>query len=81
MNLDHNRLRYRCRRGMKELDLLLQRYLEQQFAGASEQEQRIFAELLEQQDPELYGYLVGRDVPADPAVADVIRKISAVHKP
>ncbi len=81
MNSDRNRLRYRCRRGMKELDVLLQRYLEQHFDSASEQEQRIFAELLERQDPQLYGYLVGRETPVDPAVADVIRKISAAHQP
>jgi len=81
MNSDRNRLRYRCRRGMKELDVLLQRYLEQHFDSASAPEQRIFAELLERRDPELYGYLVGRETPADPAVADVIRKISAARQP
>lgn len=78
---DHNRLRYRCRRGMKELDVLLQRYLEQHFDRATAQEQRIFAELLELQDLQLYDYLVGRETPADPAVADVIRKIGAAYQP
>lgn len=74
---ERSKLVWRCRRGMKELDVLLLRYLERHYDSASVQEQTIFADLLELQDPELYGYLIGRNTPADPAVADVVRKISA----
>ena len=45
------KLRWRCRRGMKELDLLTLSYLERHYPTASAAEQQAFADLLEVQDP------------------------------
>jgi antitoxin CptB len=59
------RLRWRCRRGMKELDTLLTRWLEQSYGVASSQQQRVFREFLELPDPEIAGYLLGRESPGD----------------
>lgn len=73
------KLRWRCRRGMKELDILLLRYLEQCYDSASKEEQRIFANLLELQDPRLFGYIIGRETPTDAAIGDVIDKLRAFH--
>jgi antitoxin CptB len=47
------RLGWRCRRGMQELDLLLQRWLDRSFATASRAQRQGFARLLELPDPEL----------------------------
>jgi antitoxin CptB len=44
------KLRWRCRRGMKELDILLTRYVDKCFCGASNPEQEAFRRLLETQD-------------------------------
>ena len=66
------KLRWRCRRGMKELDLLTLGYLERYYPSASAEDQQAFAELLEVQDPLLMSYVVGRQTPADPAMARVI---------
>ncbi len=55
-----SKLRWRCRRGMKELDAILNRYLEQVFPQADPQEQALFIELLDEQDPELWNYFLGR---------------------
>lgn len=76
-----SKLRWRCRRGMKELDELLLRYLERHYVAASAEERYLFAELLELQDPELFRYLTGRETPADPALADVVRKIAGSTRP
>ncbi|MEO8670529.1 MAG: succinate dehydrogenase assembly factor 2 [Tahibacter sp.] len=54
------RLRWRCRRGTRELDALLGWYLEHRFAEANPELQRAFAELLDQQDPDLWDWFVGR---------------------
>jgi antitoxin CptB len=65
---------------MKELDLLLLGYLEQYYPQASAGEQRVFADLLDLEEPQLYAYLLGRETPSDPAVADIVRKLrAAVH--
>ena len=53
------RLQWQCRRGTKELDLLLQRYLDQQFRLADSQEQHLFEELLQLEDDVLSAVLLG----------------------
>lgn len=66
------RLRWRCRRGMRELDVLLMRYLERDWPGANAQARAAFRALLERQDPEINALLLGRMAPEDEAVADVL---------
>ncbi len=72
---EYSRLRWRCRRGMRELDVLLSRFLEQVYREASREEQAAFRRLLEMPDPELYGLLLGRDPPGDDALARVLESI------
>ena len=62
---------------MKELDVLLQDYLDKRYAAASEVEQQAFVALLEQQDPTLFAYLTGREQPANEEqrrVIDALRR-------
>jgi antitoxin CptB len=73
--IDRPRLRWLCRRGMKELDELLQRFLEREFDGRPAAEQAAFARLLECQDPELYALICGRIQADDPVEADVLDRI------
>jgi len=54
---EKSRFKMRCRRGMKELDFVLTRYLERDFESADEEEIQRFDELLELQDPLLFGIL------------------------
>ena len=67
------KLRWRCRRGMRELDVLLARYLEERFCGASPAEQDTFKLLLETQDTVLYGYCLGAERPPPQFVALIER--------
>jgi len=71
------RLRWRCRRGMRELDVLLQRYLDHRYPVAPATEQQAFARLLELQDPQLFAYVMDRDRPADPELLNVIRRLTS----
>ena len=64
-----SRLRWLCRRGMKELDVVMSRYLEQYYESASSAEQQCFKTLLEMPDPDLYHLLLGRSEINDPEVA------------
>ncbi|MGB7738231.1 MAG: succinate dehydrogenase assembly factor 2 [Steroidobacteraceae bacterium] len=66
------RLRWRCRRGMRELDVLLTRYLDRVWATASSTERDAFLQLVELQDPDLFGYLVGRATPAEESQRAII---------
>ena len=73
---DAGRLRWHCRRGMKELDILLARYLDEQFAAAPPQEQDAFRRLLEIQDPLIYAYCLGSERPPE-HLAVLIGRITA----
>ena len=53
------RLRWQCRRGTKELDWLLQSYLETGYLTADDEEKALFVELLELEDDELLAVLMG----------------------
>lgn len=66
------KLRWRCRRGMRELDVLLMRYLERDWPRAGATERAAFAGLLEWQDPEINALLVGRLAPQTEALASVL---------
>lgn len=77
VNVEARRLLWRCRRGLKELDVLLERYAGATLAGASGAERRVLARLLDQPDPELAGYLLGGSVPQDPELAGLVDRILA----
>ena len=54
-----HRLRWKCRRGMLELDEILSRFLDQHYQELSAEEIATFSDLLEMQDPELLRVLLG----------------------
>jgi antitoxin CptB len=73
--VERRRLLWRCRRGMKELDVLLERYAQRVAIPASAAARGVFARLLAMPDPELAGYLLGQDLPRDPALAALVQQI------
>ena len=76
MSMD-SRVRWRCRRGMKELDVLLERYLATAWADLSTEQKRLFEQLLELPDPELASYLLGHAVPPQAPLAELTQLIAA----
>src|SRR3569832_142598 len=68
------RLAWQCRRGMLELDLLLQAFLDDQYDSLTFDEQRAFEGLLNYPDQILLEYAMGRLLPADPALAHVVTR-------
>jgi antitoxin CptB len=80
MDADLKRLRWRCRRGTRELDQLLGWWLDHRYASASPALRAGFADLLEQQDPQLWDWMMGQGVPEDPEQAGVIHEIRTQHR-
>lgn len=73
--MNRNRLYWRCRRGMLELDLLLRGFLENGFEQMDAAGQGNFVRLLELPDQELYEYLLKQKKPTDGEIASVVEKI------
>lgn len=61
---DLDRIRWRCRRGLLELDLVLARFLERRFGALDEAQRRAFEELLDAPDGDLLDLALGRREPA-----------------
>jgi len=72
------KLRWRCRRGMREIDVLLTRYIDERYAMASPAHQSAFRDLLDAPDPLIHAYFLGRQAPADPVLSSLIQRITAV---
>lgn len=70
-----NRLRWRCRRGVRELDLLLSRFLDARYDQLSAEDQRIFELLLDQNDPDLLAWLMGNRVPQEKDMQRLVAEI------
>jgi len=80
MDQDLQRLRWQCRRGMLELDLLLNRFLDAGYAELSAAERANFNRLLGYQDQILYDWLMEQSVPAEPALRALVDRIqNAMH--
>jgi antitoxin CptB len=73
-----NRLRWRCRRGMLENDLILTRFLDARGDGITEQDVAALDVLLAMSDNELWDLLSGRQEPADAAVAPLLEHLKAI---
>jgi antitoxin CptB len=70
-------LRWRCRRGTRELDLLLSAYMERAYESATPVDQARFAELLERRDVELQAIFFGNNA-VDDTLGDLPARILAL---
>ncbi len=68
---------WHSRRGMLELDLLLVPFATEAFESLSPQDQLLYSDLLEQEDQDLFTWLMGRVDPAEERFASIIEKILA----
>lgn len=73
--LEFNRLRWRSRRGMLELDLLLLPFFDEVFAELESDEQQAFIKLLEQEDPILWDWFSRKSESDDPELAALVERI------
>ena len=73
--LEFNRLRWRSRRGMLELDLLLLPFFDEVFAELEFDEQQAFIKLLEQDDPDLWDWFSRKSESDDPELAALVERI------
>jgi antitoxin CptB len=77
-DLELKRLRWRCRRGMRELDQLMLRYLDQRYQQAPTDERNVFLQLLDCEDDKLWAWFMGREQPEDAQLEQIIKYITAL---
>lgn len=69
------RLRWRCRRGMRELDRLFERYLEREWGAAPSREREVLLILLDTEDDRLWHWFMGHDTAADAELQSLVERI------
>ena len=75
INHDLSRIKWRCRRGTKELDYLLLSYFENYYITATKENQESFKKILTEQDPTIIDYFANPKGISDTSVYQVIRII------
>jgi len=71
------RARWRCRRGLLELDIVLQRFMDKHYPQLSETELQQLATLLDLSDNDLWDMITTRKEPEDASLWPVLRLLQA----
>ncbi len=69
------RLRWKCRRGMRELDQLFGRYLDRTWRQASTDDRAVFLRLLSCEDDKLWHWFMGNEIAPDAGLAALVAEI------
>jgi antitoxin CptB len=77
-NPEIKRLRWRCRRGMRELDQLMLRYLDQAWPIDDDETRKQFLRLLDCEDDKLWRWFMGRERPEDERLAQLVGRIAGL---
>jgi antitoxin CptB len=74
----HSRLRWRCRRGMLELDQLMLRWLDREGPTASSAQLVLFERLLDIEDDQLWRWCMRREQPQEQELHELVERILAL---
>ena len=66
------KINWNCRRGMLELDLILERFSKRHLDALTDEQLNAFENLLSSQDPDLYTWLMGYGEPEQKELADIV---------
>jgi antitoxin CptB len=72
---EYNRLCWHSRRGMLELDLMLEPFVKQRFRELEPADRESYRRLLECEDQDLYSWFLGRVQPPDEELAHIVQAI------
>jgi antitoxin CptB len=70
-----SKIKWHCRRGMLELDLMLNQFVDQSLEKLQDNQVALFEQLLTTSDPELYCWLIGSAKPADKEMLAIVELV------
>ena len=79
-DLTQKQLKWACRRGMLELDMLLEPFLAKTYPNLSQEERLIFQRLLTASDQELFQWFLGSASPDDADMKSMVEMIRSYAK-
>lgn len=75
--LSDAKIRWKCRRGMLELDMVLERYFRESVIGMSDEDKRLFYDFLDTSDQTLLHWVFGQE---DPDTNDYLRFVNDLRR-
>ncbi len=69
------RLLWRCRRGIKEMDIILQEFINVSYDQLNDEDKNAFSKLLDEQDLDILNWIMSKDNPVNDRLANVINII------
>jgi len=75
MEGERSRLLWRCRRGIREMDIVLQTFLNQSYDTLSDTDKNSFAQLLDEADLDILNWIMGKGVPENDGIKNIITLI------
>ncbi len=80
MEDNRSRLLWRCRRGIREMDIVLQEFLNQSYDTLSDAEKISFSKLLNEADLDILNWIMEKDEPKNDGVKNIIKLIRHSRK-
>ncbi|MCP5145403.1 MAG: succinate dehydrogenase assembly factor 2 [Gammaproteobacteria bacterium] len=80
MDVARKRLLWHCRRGMRELDVVLEAWVASRYDASTIDQRACFDKLLDEADPTLYAWFTERAQPDDPDTRDLIMIMLAHYR-
>jgi antitoxin CptB len=77
---EYSELKWRCRRGMLELDILLNTYLDSSYGRMSREQGELFSEILDYPDQVLFDLLLGNMQSGSDGVNRMVADIQATNQ-
>ena len=78
---EHNRVIWHSRRGMLELDIVLETFVKQHYLSLDADQRQLYRRLLACEDQQLYDWFLKKKPAADPELATMIELILAYNRP
>ena len=75
MSNKNARLLWRCRRGIKEMDIILQEFINVSYDQLNDEDKNAFSKLLDEQDLDILNWIMGKDKPVNDQLANIINII------
>ena len=72
MSVEDERIRWHCRRGLLELDLVLSKFMDNRYPSLTKFQRAVFKELLDYPDNDLWDLLSGKTAAIDPRIKELV---------
>ena len=73
------KLKWRCRRGMRELDQLFERWLDTRWRSASAEQRETFLRLLDSEDDRLWRWFLGHEDAPDADLQSLVERMRQLN--